>query len=151
MKEVLVTKSNKFIVLSLFGCAFCFLASIISIYLYIIEDGYLSLILFLFFFSFVIFFFNKIIKTIKLCNNAIEYDEYGIYLNYNKKKKIYIRNKDIDSVYVNRVASRYKAYEFGDVKIYVGDKTYKIGVINDVKKVEQFINKRIAYKMYLDK
>lgn len=72
----------------------------------------------------------------------IESDTFGIYLNYSKKKKVYILYKDIISVSNDHLRGRVITYKSGFITIYTKNKDYKIGIIKDVDKVYKSIEKK---------
>ena len=146
-KIVLATRANKYIFLMMYGIQIFTAIIMLMVYLYIDTKEDVAIIFIILFGGFFIFFSYEIMNTLIKPKNVIEHDEYGIYLNYSKKKIIYILVKDIDDVLAEKVKSRYKTYSFGKLTIWTKNKKYKIGVINEVEKAESYIKSRIAYKI----
>ncbi len=153
MKEriVLATRSNKYIFLMILGILLFTLIVALMVYLYIDTKEDAAIIFIILFSGFLIFFSYEMIFTFIKPKNVIERDEYGIYLNYSKKKTIYILVRDINNVRGEEIQSRYKNFPFGKLTIWTKNKKYKIGVINEVKKVASYIDSRIAYKLFKPK
>ena len=86
-----------------------------------------------------------IIKCALRPKNMIEYDNYGIYLNY-IKITVYLRYKDISHARAENTRGKGIEYKFGDLCIWANDEIYKIGAIKDAKEAADFINKKIAWK-----
>lgn len=148
MKQNLGFKSYKFLCLYFTSSIFFLLFFILSISSIVKEfDKLLLIALFIsggFFFAFFICCFIQLIRP----KVIIEYDEVGIYLNYTRKKSIYIMFRDIESVMGVKAQSRGIQYKFGHLVIYTKNKKYRIGIICDVKDSEKYIHKRILYKYY---
>ena len=153
MKEkiVLATRSNKYIFLMILGILlFAFMATLM-VYLYIDTKEDAVIIFMILFSGFLFFFGYEMIITLIKPKNVIERDKYGIYLNYSKKKTIYILVRDINNVRGEEIQSRYKNFSFGKLTIWTKNKKYKIGVVNEVKRVASYIDSRIAYKLFKPK
>ncbi len=150
MKErmVLATRANKYIFIMMHGILLFACIIALMVYLYIDTKEAAAIIFIILFGSFFVFFAYETINTLIKPKNVIERDEYGIYLNYSKKKTIYILIRDIDSVLAEKNSSRYKTYPFGKLTIWTKNKKYKIGVINEVERVESYINSRNSYKLF---
>ena len=146
-KIVLATRANKYIFLMMYGILMFTIIIMLMVYLYIDTKEDVAIIFIILFGGFFIFFSYEIINTLIKPKNVIERDEYGIYLNYSKKKTIYILVRDIEGVLAEKVNTRYKTYSFGKLTIWTKNKKYKIGVINEVEKAESYIKSRIAYKI----
>ena len=84
----------------------------------------------------------------------IEYDKKGIYLNFRKNKTVYLLYKNISNVYVEEISDKAHTYKFGFLHIYTFEKKYKIGIMNNVKEVEEYIkflkdkNSEVILKYY---
>lgn len=145
-KTPLGEKSVKFIVLESLVFFPSLIAALLCIIGYIktaeIEFILLSilLMLILIFLGFILF------ATLVKPKIIIEYDNSGIYLNYSKKKTIYILIRDIESVISNIPQARLFTYSFGTLTIETKTKKYRIGIIKDVENVRRYIYSRIAYK-----
>lgn len=142
----LAQKSNKFIFLESLG----FFPSLIAVVLCIIgyiKTSEIEFILVNIILLFCLIFIGcTMIKTLKLPKIVIEYDNSGIYLNYSKKKTIYILIRDIERVTYNIPHARLVTYSFGTLIVETKTKKYRIGIIKDVEKVRKYIYSRIAYK-----
>lgn len=153
MKEkiVLATRSNKYIFLMILGILlFAFMATLM-VYLYIDTKEDAVIIFIILCSGFLFFFGYEMIITLIKPKNVVERDKYGIYLNYSKKKTIYILVRDINNVRGEEIQSRYKNFSFGKLTIWTKNKKYKIGVVNEVKRVASYIDSRIAYKLFKPK
>ena len=148
MKQNLGLKSYKFLCLY-FTCSILFLIFFIFSISSIIKEFNKLLLIIVFIFGgfFLTFFICFIIQLIRP-KVIIEYDEVGIYLNYTRKKIVYIMFKDIESVIAVNAQGRGIQYKFGHLVIYTKNKKYRIGIISEVKDSEKYIHKRILYKYH---
>lgn len=154
-KSILATKAYKYIYLHLMGIGLIliFLIPIISLYIhckgdYIDDREDIMIIMMVILGGFILFSLIKIILFLLKPKNIIEQDSYGIYLNYTKRKAVYILSKDIENVSRENIKSRYHTFDFGNIIIETKYKKYKIGVINNVNEIEKIIYSLIRYKLY---
>ena len=147
-KKQLGEKSIKFIILESIGILISLIMITICIILYINYEAIESILLALL--SFILFIITSYltINTIIKPKYIIEYDESGVYLNYTKKKSIYILFKDIENITETIPFSKYIKYSFGSIRIITKNKKYKIGIIKDIKVVKKYLYSRIAYKYH---
>lgn len=145
-KKTLAVKSNKYILLYSILLAITSLLTIFSFVKFFEDKETPELlilgIVFLLLDTVILF---VVLKTAINPKVMIEYDNFGIYLNY-FKKTVYLKYKDIYRAFAENERARGIEYNFGHLAIWVGDERYKIGAIKDVKSAENFINKKIAWK-----
>lgn len=146
MKKIIGKKSYKAIVL--FAITYIILMSIyfLFLYSYFWLDNELCLIFSIIIGILLIYLGYILFQMIILPKNAIECDDFGIYLNFTKKHSIYLLYRDIDSVHFENERGRGITYKFGKLYIYTNNKKYKIYEIDNVNYTYKFIKNRILYK-----
>ncbi len=145
-KNPIGEKSYKFVVLQFILCVVCVLSIIIGIKGYIETFVSTFILLIIILFIVLCMSFYILVATLIKPKYIIEYDESGIYLNYSKKKTIYILIRDIEYIEAHKIPARYITYSFGYLIIKTKQKKYKVGVIKNLKQTENYIHSRIAYK-----
>lgn len=146
-KRVIGVKSYKFILLESISFVVCLFFSALLLCDYIKSKRIVCLIFGLLMSICLIFILYLLINAVSRPKNIIEADAKGVYLNYNKSKTVYILFKDIDNTFSNKVSAMHgKIYLFGNLEIKTKDKTYKIGIIDNVDEVSKYIYSKIAWK-----
>ena len=156
-KQVLAFKSYKYMIQGLFIIFLELLVLYLSIYQIInaggsrdIKFGIGLLIIFVCSFAPTFIYFIPLFLSKK---QIIEYDNYGIYINYSKRKIIYLRYKDIDQVseyqfYNRRLFSSSILTTYGTLIIQTKSKEYKIKGVEEVENATKFIKQKIMYKYF---
>ena len=145
-KKVIGVKSYKFILLETIGFVVGLILTILFLYDYSRTSREICLLFGIVTLVSVIFVAYLLIKFLIKPKNTVEVDGKGVYLNFSKKKVIYILFRDIDNVYGDKISAWNANYEFGILYIFVKNKRYKIGVINDIKETEKYIYSKIVWK-----
>lgn len=143
-KKALATRSGKYILLYSILLAVTSLLTAIFFVKFFEENDALGLILGILFTLADMALLLTVIKTSLSPKVMIEEDNFGIYLNY-RKKTVYLPYKDIYYARAENTRARGIEYSFGHLSIIAGEE-YRIGAIEDVKAVENFINKKVAWK-----
>ena len=144
-KKPLAEKSIKFIVSEAMGIIVCVSLAVLTFFAFFNTGEILGLICGILFSVIAIVAIFLVFSTALKPKVVIEQDNYGIYLNY-IKKSIYLRYRDIDSVFAWRAKGRNIRYSFGTLYIKTKDKKYHIGIVKDVEKVKKIIEQKIAWK-----
>ena len=55
---------------------------------------------------------------------------------------LYLLYKNISNVFAKEISAKHRTYKFGFLHFYTFDQKYKIGIINNVKEVEEFIESK---------
>ena len=143
-KKTLATRSDKYILLYSILLAVASLLTAVFFVKFSEEKDTLGLILGIIFALADVALLFTIFKTSLSPRIMIEHDDFGIYLNY-RKKTVYLPYKDIYYARAENTRGRGIEYSFGHLSI-IADKEYKIGAIKDVKRAEDFINKKVSWK-----
>ena len=143
-KKALATRSGKYILLYSILLAVTSLLTAMFFVKFFEENDALGLILGILFTLADMALLLTVIKTSLSPKVMIEEDNFGIYLNY-RKKTVYLPYKDIYYARAENARARGIEYSFGYLSIIAGEE-YRIGAIENVKAVEDFINKKVAWK-----
>lgn len=143
-KKTLATRSGKYILLYSILLAVSSLLTTVFFVKFSEEKDTLGLILGIIFALADLALLFTIFKTSLSPRVMIEHDTFGIYLNY-RKKTVYLPYKDIYYARAENTRARGVEYSFRHLSI-IADKEYKIGAIKDVKRAEDFINKKVSWK-----
>ena len=143
-KKALGFKSYKFIILELIAFILSVLMLLLFFQTYYTESKteFTIILLGIIAFGLLIYVSYLLLKAIIRPKVIIEYDRKGIYLNYRKNKTVYLLYKNISNVYAEEISAKAHTYKFGFLHIHTFDEKYKIGIINDVKEVEEFIESK---------
>lgn len=79
------------------------------------------------------------VHNIRLPKVMLTYDDNGIYITY--KNYEFIPFKDILNIYCNHITYRGKTFKHGYLDIITTNKKYKLGLIDNLKDVENIIKK----------
>ena len=143
-KKTLATRSDKYILLYSILLAVASLLTAVFFVKFSEEKDTLGLILGIIFALADVALLFTILRTALSPRIIIEHDNFGIYLNY-RKRTVYLPYKDIYYVRAENTRGRGIEYSFGHLSI-IADEEYKIGAIKDVKRAEDFINKKVSWK-----
>ena len=145
MKKVVAVKSIKFCLLEL-------IPSVVFIVLFVIglnesiKDNFndkepILLLLLLFGVSITTMYLS--LKTLLKPNVIIDEEDNGIniYLLFNRK--IHTKYKEIINVIGEPTRAKYIVYKFGTVHIKTKSNKYSVGIVKDVKEVEEYIVKKV--------
>lgn len=147
-KKTLGTKSYKFIFLETVAFFISVILSLLFIYDYSQTTREISLIFGILSICCIVFVSYILTKALIRPKFIVEVDEKGVYLNFSKKRIVYILFRDIENVYGDRISAltRGTIYKFGTLYVQTKNKKYKIGVINDIQEIEKYIYSKIAWK-----
>jgi hypothetical protein len=144
--KIIAVKSIKFVIIELIGLIISMAITILFINVYInnIEPPILLLAIFSGIITLWIFYliFNTLLKP----KIVIDEENFGINIYFLFNKKVYLKYKDI--IYVTSIKCRGRGmkYRFGELYIHTRKCMYKVKVIKDVKKVEEYLNSKINFK-----
>lgn len=144
-KKTLATRSDKYILLYSILLAVASLLTAVFFVKFSEEKDTLGLILGIIFALADVALLFTIFKTSLSPRVMIEHDDFGIYLNY-RKKTVCLPYKDIYYARAENTRGRGIEYSFGHLTIVTTGEEYKIGAIKDVKRAEDFINKKVSWK-----
>lgn len=146
-KKVLGVKSYKFILLEFVGFVAGTILSILLIYAYLRHSKTYCLLLSIISFVCALAACYFIIRTLIRPKNMVEYDDKGVYIHFGYNKTVFVLFSEITNVFSIPVSGGHgMIYRFGTLYIHTKTNQYKIGTMNDVEDVEQFVRSHMTYK-----
>ena len=145
MKKIVAVKSIKFCLLEL-------IPSVVFIVLFVIglnesvRDNFMdkeAIFLLIVMLVVIIVTMYLGLKTLLKPNVIIDEDNNGINIYFLFNRKIFIQYKDIINVVGEPTRAKHIEYKFGTIHIKTKSNKYSVGIVKDVKEVEEYIAKKV--------